>query len=49
MPCWWVSKYTSIATEFLSSHNLQLGGKNAAIIFDDADLEKCVPTTVRFA
>lgn len=27
---------------------LKLGGKNAAIIFDDADLEKCVATTIRF-
>jgi len=26
---------------------LQLGGKNAAVIFGDADLEKVVPTTVR--
>ena len=26
---------------------LQLGGKNAAVIFDDADLEKCISTTVR--
>jgi len=26
---------------------LELGGKNPNIIFDDADLDKCVPTTVR--
>ena len=26
---------------------LQLGGKNAAVIFDDADLEKCLSTTLR--
>lgn len=25
----------------------QLGGKNAAIVFDDADLEKCLATTIR--
>ncbi|XP_071833960.1 2-aminomuconic semialdehyde dehydrogenase-like [Apostichopus japonicus] len=27
--------------------SLELGGKNAAIIFDDADLEQCIPTVVR--
>jgi acyl-CoA reductase-like NAD-dependent aldehyde dehydrogenase len=27
--------------------SLELGGKNPCIIFDDADLEKCLPTTVR--
>ncbi len=27
--------------------SLELGGKNPNIIFDDADLTKCVPTTVR--
>lgn len=27
--------------------SLELGGKNAAIIFSDADLEQCIPTTVR--
>ena len=26
----------------------QLGGKNAALIFEDADLENCVQTTLRF-
>ncbi|CAG2252947.1 ALDH8A1 [Mytilus edulis] len=26
---------------------LQLGGKNPAVIFNDADLDKCIPTTVR--
>jgi acyl-CoA reductase-like NAD-dependent aldehyde dehydrogenase len=25
----------------------QLGGKNAAVIFNDADLDKCIPTTIR--
>jgi len=25
----------------------QLGGKNAGIIFADADLSKCIPTTIR--
>lgn len=27
--------------------SLELGGKNPNIIFDDADLSKCIPTTVR--
>ncbi|XP_071830126.1 2-aminomuconic semialdehyde dehydrogenase-like [Apostichopus japonicus] len=27
--------------------SLELGGKNAAIIFDDADLEQCIPMAVR--
>ncbi|XP_062344820.1 2-aminomuconic semialdehyde dehydrogenase isoform X2 [Cinclus cinclus] len=27
--------------------SLELGGKNPAIIFDDADLGQCIPTTVR--
>lgn len=27
--------------------SLELGGKNANIIFDDADLELCIPTTIR--
>jgi len=25
----------------------QLGGKNAGIVFADADLSKCIPTTIR--
>ena len=25
----------------------QLGGKNAGIVFNDADLDKCVPTMLR--
>ncbi|XP_010141034.1 PREDICTED: aldehyde dehydrogenase family 8 member A1 isoform X2 [Buceros rhinoceros silvestris] len=27
--------------------SLELGGKNPAVIFDDADLTQCIPTTVR--
>lgn len=29
--------------------SLELGGKNAAIVFEDADLEKCIPTCIRSA
>lgn len=27
--------------------SLELGGKNPAIVFEDANLEECIPTTVR--
>lgn len=27
--------------------SLELGGKNPAIVFDDADLSQCIPTTLR--
>lgn len=27
--------------------SLELGGKNPALIFEDANLEECIPTTVR--
>ena len=33
---------------FLFFSCFQLGGKNAALIFEDADLENCVQTTLRF-
>jgi len=26
---------------------MQLGGKNAGIVFEDADLGKCIPTMIR--
>jgi len=26
----------------------QLGGKNAGIVFEDADLGKCIPTMIRW-
>ena len=32
---------------FCKKLSLELGGKNAAIIFDDADLDSCLSTTVR--
>ena len=32
---------------FYKKLSLELGGKNAGIIFDDADLAQCVPTVVR--
>eukprot|EP01135_Chromosphaera_perkinsii_P011412 Nk52_evm57s2391 gene=Nk52_evmTU57s2391 len=32
---------------FVKKLSLELGGKNAGIIFADADLDKCIPTTVR--
>jgi len=34
---------------FIKKISLELGGKNAGVIFDDADLEKCIPTSVRSA
>lgn len=35
------------AAPLFKKMSLELGGKNANIIFDDADLETCLPTTVR--
>ncbi|XP_038655324.1 2-aminomuconic semialdehyde dehydrogenase isoform X1 [Scyliorhinus canicula] len=32
---------------FCKKLSLELGGKNPAIIFDDANLDECIPTTVR--
>lgn len=37
----------SAAAPLCKKLSLELGGKNAAVIFGDADLEKVVPTTVR--
>lgn len=34
----------------MNTHTLlhdQLGGKNAGIVFDDVDLEKCLPVMIR--
>ncbi|XP_044181171.1 2-aminomuconic semialdehyde dehydrogenase-like isoform X1 [Acropora millepora] len=38
---------TQMSAPFFKKLSLELGGKNAAVIFDDADLEKCISTTVR--
>ncbi|KAJ7369745.1 Aldehyde dehydrogenase 8 member A1 [Desmophyllum pertusum] len=38
---------TEMSAPFFKKLSLELGGKNAAIIFDDADLEKCIATTIR--
>lgn len=38
---------TETTAPFYKKTSLELGGKNAAIIFDDADLEKSIATTVR--
>lgn len=38
---------TEMTAPFYKKTSLELGGKNAAIIFDDADLEKSIATTVR--
>ena len=35
------------AAPFCKKLSLELGGKNAAVIFNDADLDKCIPTTIR--
>ncbi|XP_063408066.1 2-aminomuconic semialdehyde dehydrogenase-like [Mytilus trossulus] len=35
------------AAPFCKKLSLELGGKNPAVIFNDADLDKCIPTTVR--
>ncbi|XP_052780177.1 2-aminomuconic semialdehyde dehydrogenase-like [Mya arenaria] len=35
------------AAPYSKKLSLELGGKNPGIIFDDADLEKCIPTTIR--
>jgi len=37
----------SIAAPMMKKLSLELGGKNAAVIFDDANLEKCIQGVVR--
>ena len=37
----------AFVTRFLSSSHAAIGGKNAGIVFDDMDLEKCVPAMIR--
>ncbi|CAK8691709.1 unnamed protein product [Clavelina lepadiformis] len=38
---------SAVSAPFCKKLSLELGGKNAAIIFDDADIENCLATTVR--
>ncbi|KAG2467066.1 2-aminomuconic semialdehyde dehydrogenase isoform X1 [Polypterus senegalus] len=38
---------TKCSAPYCKKLSLELGGKNPAIIFDDANLEDCIPTTVR--
>lgn len=40
-------RIASIAAPMMKKLSLELGGKNPAIVFDDADLDKVVPTLVR--
>lgn len=40
-------KLRMAAAPFSKKLSLELGGKNPGVIFDDADLDKCIPTTVR--
>ena len=43
------SKCMFIVNSFSNSRSLltQLGGKNAGIVFSDADLDKCIPTMIK--
>ncbi|XP_061181461.1 2-aminomuconic semialdehyde dehydrogenase-like [Saccostrea echinata] len=40
-------KIREAAAPYCKKFSLELGGKNAAVIFDDADLEKCLSTSLR--
>lgn len=40
-------KIRSLAAPFNKKLSLELGGKNAAVIFDDCDFDKCIQTTIR--
>ncbi|XP_049643998.1 2-aminomuconic semialdehyde dehydrogenase [Suncus etruscus] len=40
-------RITVLSAPYCKKLSLELGGKNPAIIFEDANLEECVPTTVR--
>lgn len=40
-------RITERSAPYCKKLSLELGGKNPAIIFADADLEQCVETTVR--
>ncbi|KAL5014024.1 hypothetical protein ScPMuIL_008294 [Solemya velum] len=41
------TKIREATSEMCKKFSLELGGKNPAVIFSDADLEKCVATTIR--
>lgn len=38
---------TELSAPFCKKLSLELGGKNPALVFADADLDRCVETTVR--
>lgn len=40
-------RITQLSAPHCKKLSLELGGKNPAIVFEDANLEECVPTTVR--
>ncbi|XP_023605854.1 aldehyde dehydrogenase family 8 member A1 isoform X2 [Myotis lucifugus] len=40
-------RITQLSAPHCKRLSLELGGKNPAIIFEDANLEECIPTTVR--
>ena len=40
-------KIAAIAAPMMKKLSLEMGGKNAAIIFDDAKLDKVIPTMLR--
>ena len=41
-------KIATASAPFCKKQSLELGGKNPSIVFEDADLEKCIPTSVRY-
>ncbi|XP_008072319.1 aldehyde dehydrogenase family 8 member A1 isoform X2 [Carlito syrichta] len=41
------TRITQLSAPHCKKLSLELGGKNPAIIFEDANLEECIPTTVR--
>lgn len=40
-------RITQLSAPHCKKLSLELGGKNPAIIFEDANLEDCIPATVR--
>ena len=37
------------SAQHIKKLSLELGGKNAGVVFDDCDLDKCITTSVRSA